>query len=136
VSLEHGSMSGSWWSTQPLCCSLVMIKAFSVSHRGRNNTNRSLLIILGGILTLKDFENRFHLHGNETSKGVIVGSYDLGCLWGALATGPIGGRIGRKRSILLGTTVMMIGAFLQFLAPNFGVMTAGRSDTYSITSSQ
>ena len=63
---------------------------------------------------------------NETLKGVIVGSYDLGCLFGALATGPVGDRIGRKRSILLGTTVMTIGAILQFLAPDFAIMTAGR----------
>lgn len=82
--------------------------------------------MIGGILTLKGFEARFQLGDNETLKGVIVGSYDLGCLVGALATGPIGNRIGRKRSILMGTSVMMIGAFLQFLAPNFGIMTAGR----------
>ena len=64
---------------------------------------------------------------NETLKGVIVGSYDLGCLLGAIITSPIGNRIGRKRSILLGTTIMMIGAFMQSLAFNFGFMTAGRS---------
>lgn len=75
---------------------------------------------------MKGFEARFGIKDDETLKGVIVGSYDLGCLVGALATGPIGGRIGRKRSILLGTIIMMIGAFLQFLAPNFAVMTAGR----------
>ena len=85
-----------------------------------------LLIKLGAILTLDGFEVRFRIQDNETLKGVIVGSYDLGCLLGALATGPIGNRIGRKRSIVVGTIVMMIGAFLQFLAPNFGIMTAGR----------
>ncbi len=82
--------------------------------------------VFGSILTLPNFEQSFGLQDNETLKGVVVGSYDLGCLVGALATGPIGGRIGRKRSVLLGTTVMMIGAFLQFLASDFGVMTAGR----------
>ncbi|KAL6718461.1 hypothetical protein ACLMJK_004552 [Lecanora helva] len=82
--------------------------------------------VFGGILTLKNFETRFRIKDNETLKGVIVGTYDLGCLGGALATGPIGGLIGRKKSIILGTTIMMIGAFLQFLAPNFAVMTAGR----------
>lgn len=84
------------------------------------------LLDIGGILTLPGFETRFGIKGDETLKGVIVGSYDLGCLVGALATGPVGGRIGRKRSILLGTTIMMIGAFLQFLAPKFAVMTTGR----------
>ena len=84
----------------------------------------------GGILTLIDFQTRFELRGDETAKGIIVGSYDLGCLGGALTIGPVGGLIGRKKSVLLGTTIMMLGAFLQFLAPNFGIMTAGRSDTH------
>jgi len=92
--------------------------AFSVSAKQ---------IYIGGILTIASFEQRFGLVGEETLKGVIVGSYDLGCLLGALLTYPIGERIGRKRSILLGTTVMMIGAFLQSLAGNFRVMVAGRS---------
>ncbi|KAM0799918.1 general substrate transporter, partial [Usnea florida] len=95
------------------------------------NANAMLLFgydqgVFGGILTLEDFEARFQIEDDETLKGIIVGSYDLGCLVGALATGPIGNQIGRKRSILLGTIIMMIGAFLQFLAPNFGIMTAGR----------
>lgn len=82
--------------------------------------------VFGGILTLPKFEERFGLQDNELLKGIVVGSYDLGCLVGALATGPIGGLIGRKRSVLLGTTIMMVGAFLQFLAQDYGVMTAGR----------
>ena len=86
----------------------------------------------GGILTLPGFETRFGIKDDQTLKGVIVGSYDAGCLLGALATFPVGGRIGRKRSILLGTTIMMLGAFLQFLAGGFGIMTAGRSVTSSI----
>lgn len=82
--------------------------------------------VFGGIITLPNFEQKFGLQGNEVLLGVVVGSYDLGCLIGALATGPIGGWIGRKRSVLLGTTIMMIGAFLQLLASDFGIMTAGR----------
>ena len=85
-----------------------------------------MLMVSGGILTLKGFEARFGLRGNETLKGVIVGSYDLGCLAGALVTGPIGGLIGRKRSVLLGTSIMMIGALLQCLASDFSIMTVGR----------
>ena len=102
-----------------------MIRAFLVGHNS-SHLRCSSLIVAGGILTLEGFETRFRLEGNETLKGVIVGTYDLGCLSGALATSPIGGLIGRKKSIILGTTIMMIGAFLQFLAPNFAVMTAGR----------
>ena len=104
----------------------IRSRCFWYSLLLRSPGNKYLLIDPGGILTLNDFEARFQTEDNETLKGIIVGSYDLGCLAGALVTGPIGNWIGRKRSILLGTTTMMIGAFLQFLAPNFGVMTAGR----------
>ncbi|KAL9126389.1 MAG: hypothetical protein Q9217_004548 [Psora testacea] len=63
---------------------------------------------------------------NETLKGVIVGTYDLGCLFGALATIWVGERIGRKRSIILGTVIMLTGAFLQTLANDVAVMVADR----------
>ena len=80
----------------------------------------------GGILTLDSFAERFNIQKDETLKGIIVGTYDLGCLFGALTTIWVGERIGRKRSIILGTAVMMVGAILQTLANEPGVMIAGR----------
>lgn len=82
--------------------------------------------VVGGLLTLPTFEQRFKLQENQILKGVVVGSYHLGCLIGALATSPIGGQIGRKKSVMLGTTITMIGVFLQFFAQDYGTMTAGR----------
>ena len=140
---NHFGLSGkwlSWWLMVVNATSMLLFGydqgvfgksllwvTFLVDHHCCSNFTDNLP---GGILTLRDFETRFQLRGDETLKGVIVGSYDLGCLGGALATGPIGGLIGRKRSILFGTTIMMVGAFLQSLAPGFSTMTAGRSASY------
>ncbi len=112
---NHFGVTGEW-----LYVWLMVVNSTSILLFGYDQG------VFGNILTLLNFEQSFGLQDNEILKGVVVGSYDLGCLVGALATGPIGGWSGRKRSVLLGTTVMMIGAFLQFLASDFGVMTAGR----------
>jgi MFS family permease len=49
----------------------------------------------------------------------VTALYDIGWLFGAIATITIGDPLGRKKTILLGTTIMSVGAILQILA--FGV---------------
>ncbi len=63
----------------------------------------------------------------SSRQGIIVGSYDLGCLFGAAAIASlVGGRLGRKRTIFIGTLIMMVGAFLQTFSNDYGMMVAGR----------
>ena len=59
-------------------------------------------------------------------KGVIVATYDLGCLFGALFTIWVGERIGRKWSVVWGTLIMIVGAVLQAAACSVPVMITGR----------
>ena len=61
-----------------------------------------------------------------TRQGWIVGSYDLGCLAGAIVTFAVGGWLGRKKTIFFGTVIMMVGAFLQTFSDGFVVMVLGR----------
>ena len=82
--------------------------------------------VFADVLTSPNFEQRFGPYNNEISRGIIVGSYNLGCILGALVASIVGGQIGRRRSILLGTTIMMTGALLQLFAQDLGFMTAGR----------
>lgn len=56
----------------------------------------------------------------------MVALYDVGCFFGAVAAFSLGERLGRKKSVLLGTTVMSIGAILQISAFGTGQMIAGR----------
>ena len=52
--------------------------------------------------------------------------YDIGCFIGAVAAAWIGEMIGRKKSVLLGTTIMSIGAILQITSFSLGQMFVGR----------
>lgn len=52
--------------------------------------------------------------------------YDVGCLFGAIAAFSLGEILGRKKSVLLGTTVMSIGAILQITAYGVPQMIVGR----------
>ena len=86
---------------------------------------------MGGLLTLGSFLKHFPeidtVHppaGSNPSKasniqGITVGGYTLGCFFGAVATIWLGNMLGRKRTIMVGTTIMVIGAALQ--ASSFGL---------------
>ena len=69
-----------------------------------------------------------NLAGDEHTSllGTVTALYDVGCFFGAVAAFSIGERLGRKRSVLLGTTVMSIGAILQIAAYGVPQMIVGR----------
>ncbi|AEO63663.1 uncharacterized protein THITE_2040319 [Thermothielavioides terrestris NRRL 8126] len=82
--------------------------------------------VMGGILTLSIFLDAFPMINpnaqgltpdesstRSTYQGIAVASYNLGCFLGALITIFIGNPLGRKRVIMLGTSIMVIGAILQ-----------------------
>lgn len=58
--------------------------------------------------------------------GIVVASYNLGCLSGAITTIWIGDILGRRKTIFLGSSIMIIGAALQCSAFNLGHFIAGR----------
>jgi sugar porter (SP) family MFS transporter len=79
---------------------------------------------MGGILTLPIFLHQFpqidpkagpasESATRSTHQGIAVASYNLGCFLGAVITIFIGNPLGRKKMIMLGTSVMLIGAILQ-----------------------
>lgn len=82
--------------------------------------------VMGGILTLDLFLNQFPIinpgafpEGTDeytrrsTYQGIAVASYNLGCFLGSVITIWIGNPLGRKRMIMLGTAIMVLGAILQ-----------------------
>ena len=44
---------------------------------------------------------------------IITSIYDVGCFFGAIVAFTIGERLGRKKTILIGTTIMAVGCILQ-----------------------
>lgn len=53
--------------------------------------------------------------GNPSSSflGLIVALYNVGCLAGCVVSGLVGNKLGRKRSIIYGNIIMIIGGILQ-----------------------
>jgi MFS family permease len=61
-----------------------------------------------------------------TNQGVAIASYNLGCFLGAIITVFIGNPLGRKRVIMLGTAIMVVGAILQASATTLPHLIIGR----------
>ncbi|KAH9888180.1 general substrate transporter [Xylariomycetidae sp. FL2044] len=95
--------------------------------------------VMGGILTMPNFLQLFpSINPNEegissteaslrsTNQGIAVSCYNLGCFIGAILTIFIGNPLGRRRMIILGTSIMVVGAILQAAATNLPMFIVGR----------
>jgi sugar porter (SP) family MFS transporter len=81
--------------------------------------------VMGGLLTLGSFLRYFPEidtvnppAGSSTShaatiQAITVGAYTLGCFFGAVATIWLGNMLGRKKTIIIGSIIMVIGAAIQ-----------------------
>jgi MFS family permease len=56
----------------------------------------------------------------------VVAIYEIGCLFGSLFTVFMGERFGRRRTVMLGCTVLSIGAALQVAAYGIPQLIVGR----------
>ncbi|KFZ10525.1 hypothetical protein V502_08076 [Pseudogymnoascus sp. VKM F-4520 (FW-2644)] len=68
--------------------------------------------VLGGLVTQPSFLNAIG-NPNEGYLGAIVALYNIGCLVGCVLSAMYGSRFGRKRSIIGGSLIMVVGAILQ-----------------------
>lgn len=61
-------------------------------------------------------------------QALVVAIYEIGCLIGALFIVAMGDKLGRRRSILLGVSIMYIGAILQTAAvgPSIAMLIVSR----------
>ncbi|RDW79397.1 general substrate transporter-2 [Coleophoma cylindrospora] len=81
--------------------------------------------IFGGILTNNNFLDLFG-HPGPTLQGQIVALYDIGCILGCLLSMFVGDMLGRRRAILVGCTILIVGAVIQTTAYRTAQMIAGR----------
>jgi len=89
--------------------------------------------VMGGLLTLPSFLRFFPqidtVNGGPQAsnvQGITVGGYTLGCFFGAVATIWLGNLLGRKRTIFVGSAIMVIGATLQASSFSLGQLIAAR----------
>ncbi|TFK43653.1 general substrate transporter [Crucibulum laeve] len=89
--------------------------------------------VMSALLSAKQFEKTFpevvvnDAHKNHaTLQSLLVAIYEIGCLIGALSNLWIGDRLGRRRTIVLGGLVMIIGAILQAASFSYAQMLIAR----------
>ena len=61
-----------------------------------------------------------------TTLSTVTAIYDVGCFIGALIAFTLGERLGRKKSVLLGTALMSVGTLLQCTSYSLPQMFVGR----------
>jgi MFS family permease len=81
--------------------------------------------VFGNVLVKQDFLDTV---GNPSTKdqGTMTSVYNLGCFGGALSTLYTGDKLGRPRTLLLGSTTIAVGAVIQAACYNAGMIYTGR----------
>lgn len=52
-------------------------------------------------------------NGSASLQGTVVAIYEIGCLLGSLTAFFFGDRLGRRKTIMLGCSILIVGAALQ-----------------------
>lgn len=72
--------------------------------------------VMSGIISAKPFINVFHAVKDNTMSATVTAVYEVGCLFGAMFALFTGDRLGRRRMIMAGATVMILGVVIQVTA--------------------
>lgn len=64
--------------------------------------------------------------GSASLQGTVVAIYEIGCFFGSLLALVFGEKIGRKRTIMLGSLILCIGGALQASAYSIAHLIVGR----------
>ena len=81
--------------------------------------------VCSGILTFVTFIKYFN-QPTSSEIGTIISILEIGAMISSMLVSKISDRFGRKRTILLGTVIFMIGGLLQTFATNLYVFSVGR----------
>lgn len=86
--------------------------------------------VMSGIITepifLDTFPQMQQMNKSGAIQALVVAIYEIGCLIGALGIIRYGDKLGRRRSILLGACIMIIGAILQTASFGLAQLIVGR----------
>lgn len=84
--------------------------------------------VFSGVVVTDNFLELHNLVGPSKTDvlATVSAIYAVGCFFGALVAFTAGERLGRKKTILLGTHIMTIGAILQAASYNLPMMFVGR----------
>lgn len=70
--------------------------------------------VMSGIITAPPFNSLFPAtKDNSTMQGFVTAIYEIGCLMGAITILTFGDFLGRRRSIMIGGSIMILGVIIQ-----------------------
>lgn len=77
--------------------------------------------VIGGTMALNSFIRDFGLDGipkvnRDTIQGNIVSTFQAGCFFGALLAFPFAERIGRKKTMMIASSIFLLGGTLMTAA--------------------
>lgn len=81
--------------------------------------------VFGNVLVKDDFLRAVG-YPSTTDQGTMTSVYNLGCFAGALSTLYTGDKLGRPRTLMLGSSVIALGATIQAACYNAAMMYVGR----------
>lgn len=81
--------------------------------------------VMSGILTGPAFKDYFD-DPTRAELGTMVAILEIGALISSLMVGTVGDKIGRRRTILYGAMIFVVGGLLQSFAVSMGMMILGR----------
>ncbi|KAH8802563.1 general substrate transporter [Xylogone sp. PMI_703] len=81
--------------------------------------------VLGGLVNTQPFLDAMQ-HPSSNMLGLIVAIYNIGCLIGCGIAAVLGFRLGRKKTLMVGCVIVMIGAAIQASSHSKGQMIVGR----------
>lgn len=79
--------------------------------------------VMSGIISAQPFNDAFPATYDATIRGLVTAIYEIGCLFGAMFILWAGDRLGRRRAMILGAVIMMLGVVVQvacMVGPNQG----------------
>ena len=68
---------------------------------------------MSGIITAPAFNEVFTETKDATMQGLVTAIYEIGCLAGAMFILAVGDLLGRRRAIVLGSLIMLLGVIIQ-----------------------
>ncbi|KAG0318186.1 hypothetical protein BGZ99_005814 [Dissophora globulifera] len=80
---------------------------------------------MSGVVGTQRYQDYFH-KPSSSLQGGIVASMAAGSFLGALLAGPLGDKISRKRTIMLGACIWIVGSIIQCASVNVGMLIVGR----------
>ncbi|KAF5013377.1 hypothetical protein FDECE_624 [Fusarium decemcellulare] len=81
--------------------------------------------VIAQVIAAKSFIGRF---GDDPAEiGAVVSVFTGGAFFGAASAAPLGDKLGRKWTILIGAVIFLLGGALQTSAQNIAYMMAGRA---------